>query len=67
MNRLGNLDNLSFGMGLGRAKPGQYIPAKNANFDGFNGSPNVSIKLLVILGIIGLVIWSQRGKAVDNV
>jgi len=50
--KLGNLDNMSFGMGL-VAKAGQTVPARNAKFDGFDGPTiqNVS-PLLVIVGII---------------
>ena len=57
--KLGNLDSLSFGMGL-VAKPGQVIPAKYAKFDGFDAgiAQNVS-PILVLVGIILLarLIW----------
>jgi hypothetical protein len=50
--KFGNLDNLSFGMGL-VAKPNQIIPAKYAKFDGLDGSASQNISpLLVIIGII---------------
>lgn len=50
--KLGNLDNLAFGMGL-VAKPGQIVPAKYAKFDGFDeGFAQNFSPLLVILGII---------------
>lgn len=50
--KLGNLDNLSFGMGL-VAKPSQVVPAKYARFDGFGASSAQNISpLLVIIGII---------------
>lgn len=58
---LGNLDNLSFGMGLGRAKPGQYIPAKNANLEGFDGTANSYIPILVFGAIIYLL-FIRGGK-----
>jgi hypothetical protein len=67
MNRLGNLDNLSFGMGLGRAKPGQYIPAKNANFDGFDGSSKVGIGVVVLLAIITLFFWKKKSEVAADV
>lgn len=53
---LGNLDNLSFGMGLGRAKPGQYIPAKNANLEGFDGTGSSYLPYIIIGAIILLLI-----------
>jgi len=50
--KLGNLDNLSFGMGL-VAKPNQIVPAKYAKFDGFDATSTQNISpLLVIIGII---------------
>lgn len=50
--RLGNLDNLSFGMGL-TATPGQVVPAKYAKFEGFDNTTSQNIApLLVIVGII---------------
>ena len=50
--KLGNLDNLAFGMGL-VAKPGQIVPAKYTKFDGFEDSSLQTLSpLLVIIGII---------------
>ena len=57
----GNLDNLSFGMGLGRAKPGQYIPAKNANLEGFDDTGRSYLPILVLLGFI-LVLFRKGDK-----
>jgi len=57
--KLGNLDNLSFGMGL-VAKSGQTIPAKNARFDGIDSKSMQNVSpLLAIVGIIILarLIW----------
>ena len=49
---IGNLDNLSFGMGL-VAKPGQVVPAKYAKFDGFENTASQNMTpLLLIVGII---------------
>ena len=50
--RLGNLDNLSLGMGL-VAKPGQIVPARNARLEGFDSTSMQNVSpLLVIIGII---------------
>jgi hypothetical protein len=57
--KLGNLDNLSFGMGL-VAKSGQVVPAKNARLEGFDTTSMQNVSpLLVIVGIIILarIIW----------
>lgn len=50
--KFGNIDNLSFGMGL-VATPGQVVPARYNKFDGLDAvsSQNIS-PLLVIIGII---------------
>ena len=51
MNRLGNLDNLSLGMGL-RAKAGEVLPAKFSSFEGMEDSKNYIIPGLLIILVI---------------
>lgn len=50
--KLGNLDNMSIGMGL-VAKPGQTVPSKYARFEGLGEGTLQNISpILVIVGIL---------------
>lgn len=50
-NKLGNLDNLSLGMGL-TAHPNQRIPARYASLDGY-GTADAGSKTKKTLGLLG--------------